>query len=143
MLVCRGHKAIGHVKGFLRGAGKGVLAVVLISFLQGLNAAELVIGLANSVTTIDPHYLNVTPNNNVAFHLFGYLVERDENSQLRPGHPATVRTPKGPVRSFPIPAADGLPPRLVESANPDCWPHQKIHGDKRSQFPGNWARWSA
>ena len=48
-------------------------------------AANLTIGLATDVTAIDPHYHNVTPNNNVAFHLFGYLVERNEKSQLVPG----------------------------------------------------------
>ena len=35
--------------------------------------------------TSDPHYHNLTPNNNVAAHIFGYLVERNEKSQLQPG----------------------------------------------------------
>ena len=48
-------------------------------------AANLTIGLATDVTAIDPHYHNLTPNNNVASHLFGYLVERNEKSQLIPG----------------------------------------------------------
>ena len=47
-----------------------------------LAAANLTIGLGTDVTAIDPHYHNVTPNNNVAAHLFGYLVERNEKSQL-------------------------------------------------------------
>ena len=37
-------------------------------------AADLTIGLGADVTALDPHYHNVTPNNNVAAHLFGYLV---------------------------------------------------------------------
>jgi peptide/nickel transport system substrate-binding protein len=48
-------------------------------------AANLTVGLGTDVTAIDPHYHNVTPNNNVAAHLFGYLVERNEKSQLEPG----------------------------------------------------------
>ena len=48
-------------------------------------AADLTIGLGADVTALDPHYHNVTPNNNVAAHLFGYLVQRNEKSQLEPG----------------------------------------------------------
>ncbi len=48
-------------------------------------AADLTIGLGTDVTAIDPHYHNLTPNNNVASHLFGYLVERNEKSQPVPG----------------------------------------------------------
>ena len=48
-------------------------------------AADLSIGLGTDVTALDPHYHNVTPNNNVAAHIFGYLVQRNEKSQLEPG----------------------------------------------------------
>jgi peptide/nickel transport system substrate-binding protein len=48
-------------------------------------AADLTIGLGTDVTALDPHYHNVTPNNNVAAHIFGFLVERNEKSQLIPG----------------------------------------------------------
>ena len=48
-------------------------------------AADLTIGLGTDVTAIDPHYHNLTPNNNVAAHIFGYLVERNEKSQPIPG----------------------------------------------------------
>ena len=48
-------------------------------------AANLTIGLGTDVTAIDPHYHNLTPNNNVAAHIFGYLVQRNEKSQLEPG----------------------------------------------------------
>ncbi len=50
-----------------------------------VTAANLTIALGTDVTAIDPHYHNVTPNNNVAAHLFGYLVQRNEKSQLEPG----------------------------------------------------------
>ena len=48
-------------------------------------AADLTIGLGTDVTALDPHYHNVTPNNNVAAHIFGYLVERNAKSQPQPG----------------------------------------------------------
>ncbi len=48
-------------------------------------AADLTIGLGTDVTALDPHYHNVTPNNNVAAHIYGYLVERNEKSQPQPG----------------------------------------------------------
>ena len=51
----------------------------------GAQAADLTIGLATDITALDPHYHNVTPNNSVAFHIFGFLVERDEKSHLVPG----------------------------------------------------------
>ena len=49
------------------------------------HAANLVLGLSADVTAIDPHYHNLTPNNNVAQHLFDYLVLRNEKSQAIPG----------------------------------------------------------
>jgi peptide/nickel transport system substrate-binding protein len=63
----------------------------LVAFLAALAAslpalaANLTIGLGTDVTSIDPHYHNLTPNNNVASHLYGYLVERDEKSKPVPG----------------------------------------------------------
>jgi peptide/nickel transport system substrate-binding protein len=48
-------------------------------------AADLTIGLGTDVTSTDPHYHNLTPNNNIASHLYGYLVARDEKSQPVPG----------------------------------------------------------
>jgi peptide/nickel transport system substrate-binding protein len=66
----------------------------MFRFLVGLGAygaataafcANLTIGLGTDVTAIDPHYHNLTPNNNVAAHIYGYLVERNEKSQPVPG----------------------------------------------------------
>ena len=62
-----------------------VVAAALMLWSAPLLASDLVIGLGTDITAIDPHYHNVTPNNNVAFHIFGYLVERNERSQLQPG----------------------------------------------------------
>jgi len=65
-----------------------VIALAVVAFAGGAlpaAAVALTIGLGTDVTAIDPHYHNVTPNNNVAAHIFGYLVERNEKSQLQPG----------------------------------------------------------
>lgn len=49
------------------------------------HAATLSIGLATDVTSLDPHYHNLTPNNNVAQHVYGFLVQRNEKEQIEPG----------------------------------------------------------
>ncbi|MEO8740163.1 MAG: ABC transporter substrate-binding protein [Casimicrobiaceae bacterium] len=49
------------------------------------NATDLTIGIGADVTAIDPHFHNVTPNNNVAAHIFDYLVLRDERQKPIPG----------------------------------------------------------
>lgn len=64
----------------------GCCAALALSIAAGSAlAANLTIGLGTDVTSIDPHYHNLAPNNNVASHLYGYLVERNEKSQLQPG----------------------------------------------------------
>ena len=55
-------------------------------------AASLAIGIGADVTAIDPHYHNVTPNSNVAAHIFDYLVLRDERQQAIPGLAESWRT---------------------------------------------------
>jgi len=63
-----------------------VLAVVLLALVACVaTAADLTIGLGTDVTSMDPHYHNLTPNNNVAQHVFGLLVQRNEKEQLEPG----------------------------------------------------------
>lgn len=48
-------------------------------------AAELRIGLSADVTSLDPHFLNLAPNNNAAWHVFDALVHVDANVRLAPG----------------------------------------------------------
>jgi len=60
-------------------------SLVAATFVGPLVAANLTIGLGTDVTAVDPHYHNLTPNNNVANHVYGYLVERNEKSQMIPG----------------------------------------------------------
>jgi len=72
------HLRAAHVAG-------AVLAIAFAACAFPAAAAPLTVGLGTDVTAIDPHYHNVTPNNNVAAHIFGYLVQRNEKSQLEPG----------------------------------------------------------
>ncbi|MEM6617211.1 MAG: ABC transporter substrate-binding protein [Pseudomonadota bacterium] len=50
-----------------------------------IKAAELTIGLAAEATSIDPHFHNLGPNNQIAAHLFDAIVNQDENQRLVPG----------------------------------------------------------
>ncbi len=68
-----------------------ISAVAFAAFMLPAAAANLSVGLGTDVTAIDPHYHNLTPNNNVAAHIFGYLVERNEKSQLQPDSPPNGR----------------------------------------------------
>src|ERR1041385_9040383 len=65
---------------------RAIAAVVASALLAAFaGAANLAIGIGADVTAIDPHYHNVTPNNNVAAHIFDYLVLRDERQRTVPG----------------------------------------------------------
>jgi peptide/nickel transport system substrate-binding protein len=63
---------------------KPALAFIALVLATQVLAVDLTIGLATDVTALDPHYHNVTPNNNVAAHVFGFLVQRNEKSQPEP-----------------------------------------------------------
>src|SRR6516165_10487999 len=65
----------------------GALAIVAACVALALPAlaADLTVGLGTDVTSIDPHYHNLTPNSNVAAHIFGYLVQRTKSRSSSPG----------------------------------------------------------
>src|SRR5882672_116491 len=48
-------------------------------------AADLRIGVAADVTSMDPHFLNLQPNVNIGWHVFDALTHVDENARLIPG----------------------------------------------------------
>ena len=48
-------------------------------------AADLKIAVAADVTSMDPHFFNLFPNNNIAEHVFDKLVQMDPDSKLIPG----------------------------------------------------------
>ncbi|PKO56982.1 MAG: ABC transporter substrate-binding protein, partial [Betaproteobacteria bacterium HGW-Betaproteobacteria-21] len=62
-----------------------VLATGLLVGALPAGAAELKVGLASEVTTIDPHFFNSGPNNAFLHHLFDSLVDVDPSGKLIPG----------------------------------------------------------
>ena len=65
----------------------GCLICAALSLTAALSAvaAELRIGLGADVTSLDPHFLNVAPNNNAAWQIFDALVHVDADARLVPG----------------------------------------------------------
>lgn len=58
--------------------------VALLSCIAAAAAADLSLAVGADVTSIDPHYHNLTPNNNIAEHIFETLVTKDPRSRLKP-----------------------------------------------------------
>ncbi|MFI4925961.1 MAG: ABC transporter substrate-binding protein, partial [Vicinamibacteria bacterium] len=65
-----------------RTLGAVVLAVALATPVA---AQDLKIAVAADVTSIDPHFFNLFPNNNIAEHIFDKLVQMDADSRMIPG----------------------------------------------------------
>ena len=59
-------------------------AIALAATLPAF-AADLVIGLAADVTSMDPHLLNAAPNNAVADQIYGTLIQTDARQRHMPG----------------------------------------------------------
>jgi peptide/nickel transport system substrate-binding protein len=64
-------------------AAAALFAAACLSSLPS-HAADLSVALSADVTSMDPHYHNLTPNNNVAEHVFETLVTKDARSRLKP-----------------------------------------------------------
>ncbi|MEG1833069.1 MAG: ABC transporter substrate-binding protein [Burkholderiaceae bacterium] len=65
---------------------RGIFAALcLFASLGAAAQSELVIGLATPVTSLDPHFHNLGPNNAIAKHVFESLVKMDETQRLQPG----------------------------------------------------------
>jgi peptide/nickel transport system substrate-binding protein len=62
-------------------------AAVAVSLVLAMPASsqELKIAVAADVTSIDPHFFNLFPNNNIAEHIFDKLVQMDPDSRMIPG----------------------------------------------------------
>lgn len=64
---------------------RGGLAAALLAAGCGAAAQELAVGLSAPISSLDPHFHNLSPNNSLADHIYGQLVRNDENQALRPG----------------------------------------------------------
>jgi peptide/nickel transport system substrate-binding protein len=57
----------------------------LLISIASASAADISIALGADVTSIDPHFHNLTPNSNIADHIFETLVAMDPRARLKPG----------------------------------------------------------
>ena len=61
-----------------------VAALAIACAAVPLSAADLSVGLGADVTSIDPHFHNLTPNNNIGQHVFETLITKDAAGRLKP-----------------------------------------------------------
>jgi len=61
------------------------LALALVPVAHAQKEREVSIGLQAAITSIDPHFHNLSPNNSLLLHVFEPLVKRDANQKLVPG----------------------------------------------------------
>src|SRR5438477_12270347 len=62
-----------------------ILVAGSISWALPAHGAELRIGLAADVTSMDPHFLAIAPDINIAWHVFDPLTHVDADTRLIPG----------------------------------------------------------
>jgi peptide/nickel transport system substrate-binding protein len=62
-----------------------IAAAAAFAAAAPLHAQELRIAVAADVTSADPHFFNLFPNNNIAEHIFDKLVQMDPDSRMIPG----------------------------------------------------------
>ena len=58
---------------------------ISIALSPAAQSQELRIAMGADVTSMDPHYVNLFPNNNIAEHVFEKLITLDPDSRLIPG----------------------------------------------------------
>ncbi|MEO8487283.1 MAG: ABC transporter substrate-binding protein, partial [Betaproteobacteria bacterium] len=63
----------------------GAALLVAAAFAAPATGQDLKIAVAADVTSIDPHFFNLFPNNNIAEHIFDKLVQMDADSRMIPG----------------------------------------------------------
>ena len=87
--------------------GAAVLAVALAAPAA---AQELKIAVAADVTSIDPHFFNLFPNNNIAEHIFDKLVQMDADSRMIPGLATSWKSTVMPIPSASTPTCRPMCP---------------------------------
>ena len=60
------------------------IALGVFSLAQAAPERAVAIGLQAAITSIDPHYHNLSPNNSMLLHVFEPLITRDPNQKLVP-----------------------------------------------------------
>ncbi|MCY4462334.1 MAG: ABC transporter substrate-binding protein [Albidovulum sp.] len=64
--------------------GSALAACMLLSWSGSASTQELTVATPND-PSVDPHYLYLSTNAAYARHIFGKLVDRDENARIKPG----------------------------------------------------------
>lgn len=57
----------------------------ITSHAQATKGRDINIGLQAALTSMDPHFHNLSPNNSFSLHVYEPLIKRDENQKLIPG----------------------------------------------------------
>jgi peptide/nickel transport system substrate-binding protein len=80
-------RAMGDIAMKFRGLvlAAAVFSAAGMASVAPVAAQDIVIGLQGNVTSIDPHFHNLGPNSNVAYHIFDRLTHQDERQRLSPG----------------------------------------------------------
>src|SRR6266404_3248451 len=84
-----------------------------------VSAQELKIAVAADVTSADPHFFNLFPNNNMAEQIFDKLVQMDPDSKMIPGLASSWK----PIArcTYAMPKCRETAPALQQTA-PGRWP---------------------
>jgi peptide/nickel transport system substrate-binding protein len=64
---------------------KALFALAFLALSFNSPAADLSIALGSDVTSMDPHFHNLTPNNNIGAHVFDTLVMKEPGGRIKPG----------------------------------------------------------
>ena len=76
------------------------LAAALLFIALGASGAELRIGLAADVTSVDPHHINIGSNNSVLWHLYDALTHVNADARIVPGLALSWRALDGNTWEF-------------------------------------------
>jgi peptide/nickel transport system substrate-binding protein len=79
---------------------KRFLAAALAATSLAAGAQELSIALSAPITSLDPHFHNLSPNNGMSKHFFDPLVKQDEQQNLKPGLAESWRPVDGTTWEF-------------------------------------------
>ncbi|HEX6142535.1 MAG TPA: ABC transporter substrate-binding protein, partial [Geminicoccaceae bacterium] len=66
-------------------AGTGLGVILAAGLASAASAEDLIIGLASDITSVDPHFHNLGPNNAFGQHVFDRLINQGPNQELEPG----------------------------------------------------------
>ncbi|MGE0004873.1 MAG: ABC transporter substrate-binding protein [Parvibaculaceae bacterium] len=81
-------------------AGGGFASHPSAALAQEADTSELRIGVGSEITTLDPHFYNLTPNSEAAYHVYDCLVSWDSAQIMGPGLAKSWTKPAADVWVF-------------------------------------------